>query len=67
MSIQEVKTGLKVIYYPIIKRNGEKIGKQETIITSEAWEAGGEIFCKVKGVSGSVSIKHLERIKHGKS
>ena len=63
MEKSEIIIGTKVNYYPIISENtGQKFGKTETVITSEAWELGdGTIVCKVEGVSGGVAINHLEK------
>lgn len=61
MKLEDVKIGSPVTYYSIITKGGQKIGATETEITSVPWELGcGEIVCKVKGKSGSVSIRHLE-------
>lgn len=61
MKLQEIKVGVPVIYYAVILDNGKKIKPMATEITSEAWQMNsGEIVCKVKNVSGGVSIEHLE-------
>lgn len=63
MKLQEIEVGKKVLYHPIIRKNGEKVGSKETEITSKAWELGhGDIVCMVEGVSGGVLISHLEEI-----
>lgn len=65
MKLEEIKIGTPVIYWGIIKENGERHDPLKTEIISEAWEAGEQIVCKVKGKSGGVSIKHLDPITPG--
>lgn len=60
MELTEIKIGTPVTYYAIVKEDGSKYDPFETEITSEPWEIGKEIVCKVKGKSGGVSIKHLK-------
>jgi len=63
INISEIKKGLKVWYFPIIKTNGDKVGGRKTTIRSdEVWEVGGETVCFIEGVSEGVSIKHIEPI-----
>lgn len=62
----QIKIGTKVKYYPLCNRDGSFDGQnfKETVITSEPWRLGhGDLVCKVEGVSGGVSISHLEKIK----
>lgn len=64
MKTEEVIVGTKVNYYSVITDDGSKLGKKSTEIMSEPWILGsGEIVCKVKGIVGGVSIKHLELIE----
>lgn len=66
MTEEQIKIGTPVIYWGIIKENGERFEPLKTEITSEAWKLGhGELVCKVKGKSGGVSIKHLDTITAG--
>lgn len=60
MKLQDCKVGMNVRYYPVVKRGIEGYDPIATEITSEPWEASGSIIVKVKGISGGVSIKHLE-------
>jgi len=63
MENSEVKIGLPVIYYSVITEKGEKFYPQKTVIRSESWPLGnGEIGCKVEGIAGWVSLKHLDAI-----
>lgn len=63
MKLQEIEVGKEVLYHPVIKDNGEKIGTKQTKIKSEAWEiGGGDIVCLIEDVSGGVLISHLEEI-----
>jgi len=63
MEKSEIKIGTPVIYWGIIKQNGEKFNPKDTTITSEPWELGhGELVCKVEDISGGVAITHLEKI-----
>lgn len=64
MKIQDIIPGTPVIYWSIIKVNGEKYNAMTSEIISVPWEiSGGMIVCKIRGVSGCVSIKHLEPIE----
>lgn len=59
----EIKKGLRVWYFPIIKTNGDKVGGIKTTIKSDdVWEVGGEAVCFIEGISGGVSIKHIDSI-----
>lgn len=60
MEPEEIIIGTPVIYYSTIMNDGRKLGPFPTVITSEPWEIGGQMCCKVKGKSGAVSIRHLE-------
>lgn len=63
MQKHEIKVGTPVIYWGVIKENGEKISPLKTVITSESWELGhGQTVCKIDGKSGGVCIKHLDLI-----
>lgn len=57
----DIKIGLPVTYYKIIKLDGTKLIPVKTVIKSEAWQLGhGEWVCKLEGISGGVAISHLE-------
>lgn len=61
MEKHDVKIGAKATYYPVILPDGSKPYKKRTTILSEPWATGnGLLVCKIAGVSGAVSIKHLE-------
>jgi hypothetical protein len=64
MKSSEIKIGVPVIYWAVIKENGDRFYPTESTIRSEAWMiAGGEIVCKIEGKAGGVSIKNLEKLK----
>lgn len=66
MENEEIKIGTPVIYWSIIEENGERSNPYKTEIISPSWELGhGEIVCKIKGKSGAVSIKYLDKITPG--
>lgn len=66
MQKSEIKIGTPVIYWGIIKENGERFNPLKTEIVSEPWELGhGETVCKVVGKSGGVAISHLDTITTG--
>ena len=66
MQKSEIKIGTPVIYWGIVKQNGERLNPLKTAIASEAWELGhGEVVCNVVGKSGGVAISHLEKITPG--
>lgn len=57
----QVKIGTEVIYWQVLKANGEKFDPIRTIIISEPFELGhGLPVCKLQGVDGGVSIKNLD-------
>lgn len=57
----EIKIGTEVIYWQVLKANGEKFDPIKTIIISEPFELGhGLPVCKLQGLDGGVSIKHLD-------
>lgn len=59
---KDLKPGKPCMYYPIIK-DGEKLKGMKTVITSEPWKLGHDIMVvKVAGVSGGVSVDHVELI-----
>lgn len=61
MTEKQIKIGTPVIYWSIIKKSGERFDPIKTVIESDVWKLGhGLAVCKVKGVSGGVSIKHLQ-------
>ena len=60
MKEKEIIPGTPVIFWGVIKSDGSKSEPLQTVITSEPWEVGGQMCCKVKGKSGCVSIKHLD-------
>ncbi|MDA3910940.1 MAG: hypothetical protein PF448_06265 [Bacteroidales bacterium] len=61
MEKQDVKVGAKAIYYPVILPDGSKPSRFRTTILSEPREtSNGLLVCKIAGISGAVSIKHLE-------
>lgn len=58
---EDVKPGVLVNYYAVIKDDGRRIGKIETEITSNLVTlSNGEICCHVKRRVGLISINHLE-------
>ena len=59
LRLQQCKIGMNVTYYPFVKRRIEGEDPIKTVITSEPWEASGEVVIQVDGVRGGVSIKHL--------
>ena len=66
MNAIEVKVGMPVIYWGVIKDNGQRFDPLKTVITSEPWKLGhGEDVCKVAGKSGGVSLRHLDPITAG--
>lgn len=66
MKKELIKVGMPVIYWKVIKDDGQRFDPIKTEIASEVWELGhGEEVCKVKGVSGGISIKHLDEITPG--
>ena len=66
MKESEIKVGTPVIYWGILKQNGERLNPLKTVISSEPWELGhGEVVCKVVGKSGGVAISHLDTITTG--
>ena len=66
MYANDIKIGMPVIYWKVIKDNGECLNPVKTEVTSEVWKLGhGDEVCKVKGVSGGVSITHLDQITPG--
>lgn len=61
MKTSQIVIGTPVTYWKIIKHDGRKLLPIETKITSESWKLGhGEVVCKVEGISGGVSIRHLD-------
>lgn len=61
MKQEDVKVGIHVTYWGVIKNDGSKFDPFQTVIVSEPWQlGGGEIVCKVIGKSGGVSIRHLD-------
>lgn len=64
MEANEIKIGMPVIYWGIIK-DGKRFDPLKTVITSESWKLGDEEVCRVAGKSGGVSLKHLDPITAG--
>lgn len=63
MKKEDIKIGLPVMYWSVIMADGEKLYPKKTVVRSEVWELGhGAEVCKVEGIAGGVSIKHLELI-----
>ncbi len=61
MNRQDATIGTPVIYWGVIKDNGEKFEPFRTTITSDVWELGhGEPVCKIAGRSGGFTLRHLE-------
>lgn len=52
----ELKTGVKVKYYPVMGRSD----CTEHEVISECWNVCGSTVVKVSGVRGGVCIDHLE-------
>lgn len=66
MQKSEIKVGTPVIYWGVIKENGQRFDPLKTVIRSESWELGhGQTVCKIAGKSGGVCIKHLDTITAG--
>ena len=66
MYAKDIKIGMPVIYWKVIKDNGERLDPIKTEIISEVWKLGhGDEVCKVKGVSGGVLIKHIDELTPG--
>lgn len=62
MNKEEIIPGMLVTYWSFRTITGELLDPTDTEIESEPWEiGGGEIICRVKGVKGGVSIKHLTK------
>lgn len=58
-----LKKGQKVKYHKIVRADGSVSGTIETVLTSEPWMLGSrEWVVNVKGVSGGVSLRHIEII-----
>lgn len=62
MKKEDIKIGTKVIYWAAIDGK-EKSDPIETKVTTEPWNLGDTktIVCNVEGVSGCVSIQHLDK------
>lgn len=66
MEKSEIKIGIPVIYWGVIKSNGEKLLPKRSTITSEVWESpSGEEMCMIADKSGGVLISHLEHYTIG--
>jgi hypothetical protein len=66
MRKEDIIIGTPVIYWGIIKDNGERYDPKKTVIISEPWKLGhGQLVCKIKGISGGVDLEHLEPITPG--
>jgi len=64
MTPEQIIIGTPVIYHSVITNEGERLYPKQTIITSTPWTLGcGHLVCKVEGVSGGVSLKHLTPIE----
>lgn len=69
MKKEDVKIGVKVNYYAVIYPNrltGEIYRSMpiQSEVVSDPWQLGhGTWVCKITGLSGAVSINHLEEIK----
>lgn len=59
---EQIPIGTHVIYYSIVKPDGTKLNPKNTVITSNTWEVSGHRLVKVRGITGGVSINHLELI-----
>jgi hypothetical protein len=63
MKEQEIIPGTPVRYWSVITPTGERYGPTDTTITSAVWYVGGgHPVCNVEGISGCVSISHLEKL-----
>lgn len=61
IKIEDIKPGVAVNYYAVIKDDGRRIGKIETEITSNLITlSSGEKCCHIKRRVGLVSINNLE-------
>ena len=66
MRREDIKSGVQVIYWGIIKDDGQRFDPLKTVIASDPWELGhGDVVCKVAGKSGGVCISHLDLITPG--
>ncbi len=63
MKEQEIIPGTPVRYWSVITPTGERYNPTDTTITSTVWHVGGgHPVCSVEGISGCVSISHLEKL-----
>lgn len=62
MKLEDAKVGQKVEYYPLIRRDGIKIGGFKTVIKTEPYNLGGSFVVTVEGKSGAIDIENLELI-----
>jgi hypothetical protein len=63
MKEQEIIPGTPVRYWSVIDTVGNKYNPTDTTITSAVWHIGaGHPVCSVEGISGCVSISHLEKL-----
>lgn len=67
MTADKIEIGLPVIYWSVINQEtGKKELPLKTMIRSEVWKLGsGTEVCKVVGVTGGVSIDHLDPVTPG--
>ncbi len=66
MEKEEIEVGKQVIYWAVIEEGSKRFDPLKTVIISESWELGNGIpICKIAGISGGVSIEHLDLITPG--
>lgn len=66
MKPEDIRIGKEVIYWSVIKNDGTRLDPKKTEIASEVSTlADGTDVCKVKGISGVVSVDHLDEITAG--
>lgn len=65
MEKEEIKVDTPVIYWAIVKENGERENPYRTSIAMGAWDIDGATLCKIHGRIGGIDIKHLDPITTG--
>lgn len=66
MRKEQIIIGTPVIYWSVIQEDGKRFFPKLSEVVSEVWQLGcGIDVCKIKGVSGGVSIDHLDTVSMG--